>query len=289
MPRPQPAGQAGRARAGGRARQPRRQGRDQGRQRHGQTATARSRRRRHHRRRSTARPMNDARATLARRDRHHEAGRQGHDRPSYRGGTSDERPGHARPPPGRRTAALTGSQARPAVPWPPLLRSGRMTRVKICGITSLEDAELAVELGAWALGFILWPGSPRRVRRRAMAAGIARALRRRVELAGVFVNPPLDEVGRAADALGAHARPAARRRGPGLLRRGRPAHRLQGDQGGAGPRPRPTCAALERFHTDLHLLDPARPARRGGTGATWDWELVDERAAERAADPLRRA
>ena len=36
-----------------------------------------------------------------------------------------------------------------------------MTRVKVCGITRPEDAELAVELGAWALGFILWDRSPR--------------------------------------------------------------------------------------------------------------------------------
>ena len=36
-----------------------------------------------------------------------------------------------------------------------------MTRVKICGITALEDARLAADLGAWALGMIFWPESPR--------------------------------------------------------------------------------------------------------------------------------
>ena len=75
-----------------------------------------------------------------------------------------------------------------------------MTRVKVCGITRHEDAELAVELGAWALGFILWPHSPRAADP-AVAAGIAAALRRRVELVGVFVNATLDEVAHAADAL----------------------------------------------------------------------------------------
>jgi phosphoribosylanthranilate isomerase len=74
-----------------------------------------------------------------------------------------------------------------------------VTRVKICGITRPEDAELAVELGAWALGFNFWPGSPR-MADPAVAAGIALALRRRVELAGVFVNASLDEIAHAADA-----------------------------------------------------------------------------------------
>ena len=40
-----------------------------------------------------------------------------------------------------------------------------MTRIKICGITRGEDAELAVSLGAWALGFILWPQSKRAAER----------------------------------------------------------------------------------------------------------------------------
>ena len=75
-----------------------------------------------------------------------------------------------------------------------------MTRVKVCGITRPEDAELAVELGAWALGFILWESSPRAADP-AVVAGMAPSLRRRVELAGVFVNATLDEIATAADQL----------------------------------------------------------------------------------------
>src|SRR5262249_55511152 len=83
-----------------------------------------------------------------------------------------------------------------------LRRRGTLTKVKICGITRPEDAELAVSLGAWALGFILWPES-KRAADPAVAAGIARTLRRRpVELVGVFVNQPLDVIAGSADALG---------------------------------------------------------------------------------------
>jgi phosphoribosylanthranilate isomerase len=150
-----------------------------------------------------------------------------------------------------------------------------MTRVKVCGITRPEDAELAASLGAWAIGFILWPGS-KRCADPAVAAGIARALRRRVEPVGVFVNQPLDEIERLADAIGlTHVQ-------------------LHGDEGPS------FCSAVaqrtgvrvikairiasaadvrdaERFHTDLHLLDTAARGLRGGSGTTWDWELAARR------------
>jgi phosphoribosylanthranilate isomerase len=47
----------------------------------------------------------------------------------------------------------------------------RVTRAKICGITSRDDAELAVEHGAWAIGLIRWDRSPR-----ACDAGTAAAI-----------------------------------------------------------------------------------------------------------------
>ena len=153
-----------------------------------------------------------------------------------------------------------------------------MTRVKVCGITRLEDAELAVELGAWALGFILWEGSVRAADP-AVAAGIARALRRRVQLVGVFVNPALDEVARAADALGlthlqlhgdegpAFCTEAGRRTGCKVVKAARVAS-------GAD------LQALERFRTDYHLLDASVQGARGGTGRSWDWELAAHRRSK---------
>ena len=82
-------------------------------------------------------------------------------------------------------------------------RLARVTRVKVCGITRPEDAELAVELGAWALGFILWPRLAARRRSRRRRRHRRAQLRRRVEPVGVFVDPTLDEVARAADGAAA--------------------------------------------------------------------------------------
>jgi phosphoribosylanthranilate isomerase len=153
-----------------------------------------------------------------------------------------------------------------------------VTRVKICGITRLEDAELAAGLGAWALGFILWPQSRRAVDPVA-AARIAATVRRRVELVGVFVNPALDEVAHAAEALHlthvqlhgdegpAFCAEARRRSGCRVIKAVRVAS-------GA------SIQDLERFHTDFHLLDAAAPGQRGGSGQTWDWTLAARRRSD---------
>jgi phosphoribosylanthranilate isomerase len=151
----------------------------------------------------------------------------------------------------------------------------RAPRIKICGITGLDDAKRAVEAGAWALGLILFPGSPRRC---ALpdAERIAATLRRQVEVCGVFVNAPLDEVTGTADGVGltmiqlhgdegpAFCAEVARRTGAKVVK----AARVRGFS---------DINALEAFHTDYHLLDAHQPGRYGGTGETFDWDLVGRR------------
>ena len=150
-----------------------------------------------------------------------------------------------------------------------------MPRVKICGITRPEDAEQAAALGAGAIGFILWPQS-KRLADPAVAAGIARALRRRVEIVGVFVNPTLDEVVHAAEGVGLTYVQLHGDEGPAFCtavaeRTGARVIKALGIGSGADIR------SAERYHTDLHLLDTAAGTAYGGTGRTWDWDLVAQR------------
>lgn len=147
--------------------------------------------------------------------------------------------------------------------------------MKICGITGLEDAERAVQAGAWAVGVILWPGSPRACDPE-QAELIARTLRRRAEVCGVFVNAPLADVTAQVDALGLSMIQLHGEEGPvyceELRRRtGVPIIKAARVGGGAD------VQALEPFHTDYHLLDTFHENLRGGTGETWDWELIQRR------------
>jgi len=153
-------------------------------------------------------------------------------------------------------------------------------KVKICGITNLEDAEMAVDLGAWALGLIFYDGSPRRCSL-AEAQTIVARLRRRALLCGVYVNAPLDEVVATSETLGlgmlqfhgeegpAYCAEASRRTGAQIVKAAQV----------AGPG---DLRDLERFHVDFHLLDarsraPGAQGLRGGTGETFDWTLLGGR------------
>jgi phosphoribosylanthranilate isomerase len=147
-----------------------------------------------------------------------------------------------------------------------------VTRVKTCGITSLDDARACVDLGAWALGMIFWPQSPRACAIED-AEEIGAALHRQVELAGVFVNATLDEVAATADRAGlsllqlhgdegpAYCAEAARRTGCKVMKAVRVASAAN-------------VRALRAFHTDYHLLDAHVPGSRGGTGEVFNWELA---------------
>jgi len=155
------------------------------------------------------------------------------------------------------------------------------TKIKFCGITRLEDAELAAGLGAWAIGLIFWPRSPRRAAPD-IAAEIAAAVKRRVEVVGVFVNATLDEVARTADAVGLTAVQLHGDEGPAFCAE---AGRRTGCKVIKAVRVRSgeQIQALTSFHTDYHLLDSYIPGKPGGTGESFAWELA---RAHRSDVPL---
>ena len=68
-----------------------------------------------------------------------------------------------------------------------------MTWIKICGTTNLEDARLAVEAGADALGFVFYEKSPRRIDPEA-AGRIAARVPPGIEKVGVFVEEPVEKI-----------------------------------------------------------------------------------------------
>jgi phosphoribosylanthranilate isomerase len=154
-------------------------------------------------------------------------------------------------------------------------------RIKFCGITRLGDAERAVELGAWAIGLNHWEGSPRRCDA-ATAVQISAAVRRRVQVAGVFVNASLDAIARAAEDESLAMVQLHGDEGPDFCRE---VARRTGCKVIKAVRVRSTAdlVAAETFRTDYHLLDTHRAETPGGTGESFDWELV---AGRRSSVPM---
>lgn len=145
---------------------------------------------------------------------------------------------------------------------------------KICGITRLTDALHAVQHGATALGFVFWPRSPRYLAPE-RAAEIVGELPDIVTVVGVFVNQPVDEIGRIAAAAGITA------------------IQLHGDEppayASALAWPVWRAVSLTAMNGTLAgwpadttvLLDAHDPERRGGTGCRIDWRGAADIAKRR--------
>jgi phosphoribosylanthranilate isomerase len=151
-----------------------------------------------------------------------------------------------------------------------------VTEIKICGVARAEDARLAAELGAWAVGLVFHEPSPRACAIET-AEAIGGELRRVVEVVGVFVNAPLDEVARVAERCSltilqlhgdegpAYCAEAARRTGCKVMKAAR-------------VKDAASVRALRPFGVDFHMLDAYVPGLRGGTGETLPWDLATAHA-----------
>ncbi|MEZ0261475.1 MAG: phosphoribosylanthranilate isomerase [Alphaproteobacteria bacterium] len=146
-------------------------------------------------------------------------------------------------------------------------------RVKICGLTRAEDARMAQELGAWALGFIFYPRSKRYITPAAAKPVIA-SLPAAAQPIGVFVNQTLEAVAVGND----------------LVLKGLQLHgdetpdeckRVRDNFGGLlikalRPEKESDLEAIAAYKgiADYILLDAAVAGQYGGTGQTGDWSLA---------------
>ena len=148
-----------------------------------------------------------------------------------------------------------------------------MLRVKICGITQLDDALLACDLGADAIGFIFYEKSPRWITME-QAAVISEQLPEHVARVGVFVNTPRDGISTHVEQVKLNA---MQFHGDYLLSE---IEQFDTEQVIAVARVSDTfCATeLEKFRNRVAaiLLDTHKKGLYGGTGATFDWQAAIE-------------
>ncbi len=144
-----------------------------------------------------------------------------------------------------------------------------MTKIKICGITNLEDALLAADLGADALGFIFVSSSPRSIAPET-AREIVAKLPPFVSKVGVFVNQTKDYIRQMCHFCGLNV------------------VQLHGDESAAFCRELECCVikafrvknkdsltGIPDYPANTFLLDTYKKNKSGGTGETFDWEIAE--------------
>lgn len=151
-------------------------------------------------------------------------------------------------------------------------------RIKICGITNVNDARICSELGADMIGLNFYPDSPRYIEPEA-ARGIATSVSGSLEAVGVFVDASAGEVQQIAKAAGLKHVQLHGDISPGICHElAREFRVIRAFSTGGHFR---TEQAAQFADFDV-LLDAHHPELRGGTGTTCDWSVA------RAALPLTR-
>ncbi len=148
-----------------------------------------------------------------------------------------------------------------------------MVRIKICGITSCEDALGACEAGADALGFIFWQGSKRYIDPDE-AKKIVKALPPFVTTVGVFVDERHDRISEVVDLVGLDAVQLHGTESPefcaAVKRPVIKAFRVTGEG---------VVSELSRYNVSAYLLDTYREGVLGGTGETFNWDIARKATA----------
>ena len=142
------------------------------------------------------------------------------------------------------------------------------TEIKICGLTSLDDAQAAKEAGADFLGFVLYPKSPRGISASALCRIVERIIGR-PKIIGVFVNESRADILRITSDCNLYA------------------VQLHGDEsvGDFADMPVPVWRALhvyngktvpkaDQWPAERYVMDAAASGQYGGTGTTTDWPVA---------------
>ena len=150
-----------------------------------------------------------------------------------------------------------------------------MTEIKICGVTTIEDALYCVDVGVHAIGLNFWRRSPRSVDL-ATAKRIVRAVENRVETVGVFVDAATPEIREIVRETGIQWVQLHGGETPDQVEALLPnAYKAIGVQDGGA------VALARTYPGDRLLLDASVPGLPGGTGRTFDWTIAAKVARER--------
>jgi phosphoribosylanthranilate isomerase len=145
-----------------------------------------------------------------------------------------------------------------------------MTFIKICGVTNIEDAMLAAELGADAIGLNFVAASPRFIDKQAATEIVKRT---NVKKIGVYVDESTEEILDMApllDAIQLHGDESPEFVRELKLRSGRPVIKAFQVSTNFDPR------RIDAYSADAILLDAFSGTMRGGTGHRFDWEIAQE-------------
>ena len=144
-------------------------------------------------------------------------------------------------------------------------------KVKICGITNYDDAMAAIDLGADLLGFNFYPPSPRFVTKE-HAGEIISQLPAFIDTAGVFVNAAIEEIHEINGACSLDWVQLHGDENPEFCR-SLLSHNVK-TMKAVRVRDQKDIENSDRFFTDAILFDAFNPDKYGGTGLTFDWNII---------------
>ncbi|MBL7069837.1 MAG: phosphoribosylanthranilate isomerase [Candidatus Omnitrophica bacterium] len=146
-----------------------------------------------------------------------------------------------------------------------------MVKVKICGITNLEDAQAAVRAGADALGFVFYQDSPRHIFP-FRAKQIIKKLPKRIVKVGVFVNAGWDLIYQTAEFCSLDMLQLHGSESPEFCRRFKNYRVIKAFR----IKDKIPLRKILKFKTYAYLFDTFKRSKPGGTGTSFNWSLLAE-------------